>query len=125
LLNFAYSELLESQKKPYTNIAEVFETLLKALEDSVTNINAKYDAERTDMLAAMKEAADALEKDSEEWDGERREREREKQKERDMEIQVKVEEARMKDLRDAREAWSLTYIVYMRAARRIEVRPGF
>ncbi|KAJ3061907.1 mRNA 3'-end-processing protein rna14, partial [Rhizoclosmatium hyalinum] len=52
------------------------------------------------------------------WDGERREAEREKEKERNAEVEQKVEIARKRKLVQAKEAWSLAWIVYMRSARR-------
>ncbi|KAJ3416192.1 hexokinase A [Chytridiales sp. JEL 0842] len=120
LVIFAYVELLETQKRPFSDIAQVFDGLITVLDKSLVDTNAKYDAERESMMAAFKQMEEALEKDSGEWDGERREREREKKKDKEQEIEAKVETARKRDVKAGKEAWSLAHIVYMRVARRVE-----
>ncbi|KAJ3390913.1 mRNA 3'-end-processing protein rna14 [Entophlyctis sp. JEL0112] len=124
LLSFALAELEESQKKDFAGIAAIFDSLIANLEAWVIQINAKYDKERETLLTLLRGTSEASSAEMADWDGERRELEREKEKERNAEVDMKVEQARKKKLIQAKEAWSLAWIVYMRAGRRAQVRIG-
>ncbi|KAJ3351437.1 mRNA 3'-end-processing protein rna14 [Entophlyctis luteolus] len=120
LLSFALAELEESQKKDFAGIAAIFDSLIANLEAWVIQINAKYDKERETLLTLLRGTSEASSAEMADWDGERRELEREKEKERNAEVDMKVEQARKKKLIQAKEAWSLAWIVYMRAGRRAQ-----
>ncbi|KAI9330114.1 hypothetical protein BDR26DRAFT_807589 [Obelidium mucronatum] len=115
LLSFALAELEESRKKEHSSVASIYETLITNLETWVSEINAKYDNEHATLMNLLR-GSEVV--DMSDWDGERREAEREKEKERNAEVEQKVEVARKRKLRQAKEAWSLAWVVYMRFARR-------
>ncbi|KAI9331568.1 hypothetical protein BDR26DRAFT_938303 [Obelidium mucronatum] len=118
LLSFALAELEESRKKEHSSVASIYETLITNLETWVSEINAKYDNEHATLMNLLR-GSEVV--DMSDWDGERREAEREKEKERNAEVEQKVEVARKRKLRQAKEAWSLAWVVYMRFARRSQV----
>ncbi|KAJ3154878.1 mRNA 3'-end-processing protein rna14 [Geranomyces michiganensis] len=118
LLNLSLAEREEARKRDFTEIAPIYDTLISKLETTLTEANAKYDAEREKLMASLQKGDETT--GQEDWDGERREREREKVKARQREVELKVEEKRKRELQNGKEALSLVWIVYMRAARRTQ-----
>ncbi|KAI8848336.1 hypothetical protein BC829DRAFT_394221, partial [Chytridium lagenaria] len=103
LLTFALCEIEETLKRDSESISAVYEKLIKHLEDEVDTASQRYDQERKDLL-------DSLNK--------RGEREREKLKEHEKEVEVKVEVRRKEEIEKLKSAVTISWIVYMRFARR-------
>ncbi|KAJ1555847.1 mRNA 3'-end-processing protein rna14, partial [Cladochytrium tenue] len=124
LLSFALAEAKEAAKQPYPEIAAVLEQLISSLESGIAETNTRFDAERQKMLERLQGAtasgATAGAPDATEWDGEMRERERERQRQIDAEVDAKVEGARRTELAAARQACSLSWVVFIRIARRCQ-----
>ncbi|KAJ3107998.1 mRNA 3'-end-processing protein rna14 [Phlyctochytrium planicorne] len=119
LLTFSLCEIEENLKRDGESISKVYEALIKSLEDGVDTTNAKFDQERIELLAILNRSDP---EDSEaDWDGERREREREKQRENEREVEVKVESRRKEEIEKLKTVITLSWIVYMRFARRSQV----
>ncbi|KAJ3294465.1 mRNA 3'-end-processing protein rna14 [Blyttiomyces sp. JEL0837] len=126
LLTFTLAEITESRKKETTatttatDLTTIFQTLITNIEKQIDEINVKYDEKKESMLVLLRGEGSGEDKEKEmsEWDGERREREREKMKEMNVEVEGKVESMRKEELKVAKRAWSLSWIVYMRVVRR-------
>jgi len=118
LLNFSLAEMLESLKRDYSEIEKIFEALLTALENQHQTINADFDKEREQLLEALTVPVNVNDQDT--WDGEKRESEREAQKQREKQVDQKVEVWRKKEVSKIKQAVTLTWIVYMRVARRCQ-----
>jgi hypothetical protein len=120
LLHFTLAEFLEFAKHEFTEITALFEDLISRLGEEHEKVNSKYDKERADLLATMAPVVSAKEQD--EWDGERREKEREAARQREKKVDEQVEGRRKRDLKALRDSITLSWIVYMRTARRAQVR---
>lgn len=120
LLHFTLSELFEISKKEYTEISTLFDGLLARLETHHQTIDQEFDQERAALLQSLMPQAKGPQNE-EEWDGERREKEREAQKEREKLVDSKIGVKRRRELRKIRHAVTLTWIIYMRTARRVQV----
>ncbi|KAJ1547825.1 mRNA 3'-end-processing protein rna14 [Nowakowskiella sp. JEL0078] len=124
LLSFALAELEEQRKKDYeTEIKPIFETLLQNLDNQITLTNERYDEERKKMKAAF-DASDeqtSIEGNNGMVDAEMKERERSKQREREKQFDVKVEERRRKEIDSLKKCVTLTWIAFMKIARRTQV----
>ncbi|KAJ3140311.1 mRNA 3'-end-processing protein rna14 [Geranomyces variabilis] len=119
LLNLSLAEREEARKRDFTtSISPIYDSLITKLESGLADVNSKYDAEREKLMASLQKGDETS--GQEDWDGERREREREKLKGRQREVELKVEEKRKRELGMGREAATLVWIVYMRAARRVQ-----
>jgi cleavage stimulation factor subunit 3 len=110
---------MESAKYEYSHVAALFDSLIEKLEAQYATTNADFDAEREALIKSL-EAMVVPETETDEWDGERREEEREAQKLREKEVDSKIEVRRKRELRKQSQAITLTWIVYMRTARRMQ-----
>ncbi|KAL2920081.1 hypothetical protein HK105_200147 [Polyrhizophydium stewartii] len=120
LLSFTLAELEESRKSDFKVVQGIFDTLLTKLDESHAEMHRRYDAEREQLLAQLREADRAGDDGvpEAEWDGERRARERELEKERLREVNDRVETRRERRVAQIRAAVGLVWVVYMRFARR-------
>lgn len=111
---------MEGAKYEYNEVSTLFDSLIEKLEAHYANTNAEFDAEREALIKSL-EAMAVPDTQTDEWDGERREEEREAQKLREKEVDSKIEVRRKRELRKQSMAITLTWIVYMRTARRMQV----
>lgn len=137
LISFHLAELEETRKSDYsTNIVPIFDTLIADLEKEIVATDVKFDAERDRLRATLNPTAGGAGKGCDSnggdadsindggadasagWDGEARERERERIKEVEKEIELKVEAKRKRAQAQHKGALTLSFIVYMQAARR-------
>lgn len=94
---------------------QLYESLVTNLEQQITDINQRAEAEKARAIAAVQ--AHTKGPGMGVMDGEEREERRQKEKA----AVDKVEAARAKEVGEAREALALTWVFYMRFARRTEV----
>ena len=118
LLNFTLAEYLETRKtSEFKEIQDLFETLLRTLEEKHKSTNGRYAVKRKEMQEYL--ARTTIIQDIEgEDEGERRERERQVQRDQQLEILARVEKPRYKELGSLCKAISLVWIVFMRLTRR-------
>ncbi|KAI9209457.1 uncharacterized protein BJ171DRAFT_487077 [Polychytrium aggregatum] len=116
LLSFALAEFEEAAKKPFSEIAPIFDSLVTEYEREIELINAKYDQERERLLGIDQPTA----AEEAEWDGEKREQERAKFKQREAAVSQKLDEEKERQLAEAKDALGSIWITYMKVARRVE-----
>lgn len=117
LLNFTLAELLETKKVEFQDVSKLFEDLLTVLEGEYTEMNTRFDKERTDLMDQLTKN-DILEDVVDEDEGERRERERVLIRDHEREVYTRVEKTRLARIKSFKEGISLVWIVYMRLTRR-------
>lgn len=112
LLHLSLADLYESRNQ-VPAAKQLYESLVENLEQKISGINARAEAEMTRVAAAVQ----AQYKASAALDGEEREERRQKEKA----AVDKVDAARMKEVGEVREALALAWVFYMRFSRRTEV----
>ncbi|KAJ3117094.1 mRNA 3'-end-processing protein rna14, partial [Nowakowskiella sp. JEL0407] len=125
LLGLALAELEEQRKRDYeTVIKPIYEKLINAIENKISETNSFYDKERRKLEEELL-ALDAKESSSDNngeglIDGEEKERERVRKQKREMELDRKVEEKRRREIDNLKKSFTLVWITYMKATRRIQ-----
>jgi hypothetical protein len=112
-------EKLESKKVEFQSIRDIFEDLIKKLEEQYEASEASFDKERDALLAYLGDTKfiDTTDED----EGEKREREREQRKDHEKEVEIRVESRRRAKRLEIKESITLTWILYMRISRRSDV----
>ena len=121
LLSFLMAELQEARKADFKDIQSLFDTLIAKLDEAYADTQHRFDEERSSLLAQLRDANQSADEDKDKWDGERREEERELEKEFEREVQERVESRRNKKIAQIRSAVGLSWVLYMRFARRSQV----
>ena len=131
ILTFTLAEVLEKEKNEFSEIAVLFDSLILNLENESVEVNESFNEEREKLLEVLKKEntrvfqvqkipddSNTQEEPDVDMDGEAREKERERANEMEKEINEKVEVKRKEKLESMKKFISLSYIIYMRVARR-------
>ncbi|OUM67293.1 hypothetical protein PIROE2DRAFT_58844, partial [Piromyces sp. E2] len=126
LINFALAEAHELKLKTpaesspsFVNPKQIYETLIKNLENEIDKVDARYNTKKTRLLALVStlnspNAADPMDNDNDEQG-----KQNEKIKEKEKEIK-EIEKERNEKVKELKQRLGLAWIVFMRFSRRSE-----
>ncbi|ORX52497.1 hypothetical protein BCR36DRAFT_30218 [Piromyces finnis] len=126
LINFALAEAHELKLKTpaeslpsFVNPKQIYETLIKSLENEIDKVDAKYNTKKTRLLALVSTLNSPNSNDPIDNDNDEQGKQNEKIKEKEKEIK-EIEKERNEKVKELKQRLGLAWIVFMRFSRRSE-----